>query len=331
MSLELFFDFVTNVAYPSNVTTVIEVKWSLFLFLIGSFLLFLFKYPTIKKFILISSQKDNETVQEDHTTPYDHISEPNLEKIINKLTNNYRIVVAVYGVLLSFVVSDILITKEPNWSIIIWTGWIIGFTVRIGAISITLSDVLENRKNNESLVSIARYVYGSKNFLKHILIILIPLIALLPATAISSVSTKSIETQIDVFGIAGGIIGIAFFLYLITKIKEFQTVDGPKVLYVLILSFIFIGAISHGASSPLQPVTVLFFDNSVSMPLIFDGFRYVSGIFGALVITIFGKGLLHNLILFVKKLLPKIRSFLKLAFQNTISFWKWAYSNFKSD
>ena len=308
MSLELFFDFVTNVIYPSNINAIIEIKWSLMLFCIGSFLLFLFKYTSIRKFVLISTKKQNYDSQDLQITPYDNLKEETLEKIINKLTNNYRIVVAVYGILLSFVVSDILIKQSPNWSVILWTGWIVGFTVRIGIISINLSDKLETRKNNESLLNIAQYVYGSRNFLKHSLLILIPLIALLPVTTIPSVPLYDnyVLTQFDVFSIAGGIVGIASFIYLITKIEEFQTVEGPKFLYMIYLGFIFIGTILHGSSNPLQYVTVLVFGNTVKIPLIFDGFRYFSGIFGAVMITMFSKGIIHNFIIYFQNLLSKI-------------------------
>jgi|APSaa5957512535_1039671.scaffolds.fasta_scaffold00891_19 hypothetical protein len=314
MNFELFSDFATNIIYPSNITTIIETKWSLMLFFVGTILLFLLKYSKIRKFILISTKKRNGDLKKIQTI-YDNLEEEKLEKIINKLTNNYRIVIAVYGVLLSFVVSDILITKEPNWSIILWTGWIIGFTVRIGVISITLSDKLETKKHDESLLDIAQYVFASKNFLKHILIVLIPLIALLPVTAVpTETSYDNTLTQFNIFSLAGGIIGVAFFIYLITNIEEFQTVEGPKFLYMLILGFIFIGAFLHGTSNPLQPVTILFFGNSEIVPLIFDGFRYISGIFGAVLITIFGKGIIHNFIIFFQKSLPKIKLFFKDVF-----------------
>jgi len=99
-----------------------------------------------------------------------------LEKISHKISDNYRMILPIYGILLAFVVSDKILLVFRSAFFVMWTGMVIALIVRAGGISIELSDVIETK----SLAHTRKKIIAAKKFFSFSLSMLILTVALLP-------------------------------------------------------------------------------------------------------------------------------------------------------
>lgn len=223
-------------------------------------------------------------------TPYEKSTPGDLEKIINKISNNYRIVITIYGVLLAFVVSDKLSSTLSNWSFLIWTGWIIAIIIRAGMHLYELSDIMER---DYQLTYMRRTVFGANQFFKFSLIFFAIGIALLPsfffieAPTIAEIKDLPWNISLSIFSGAFAILLITFVFYLMLWLFSAQFKDGILNLFTYSLMLIGISAVNAFSTiSPLTPVSISLLGQKFLIPSAFyHPFFYTStALFGSTIV-----------------------------------------------
>lgn len=214
-------------------------------------------------------------------TPYDNLNAPDLEKIINKISNNFRIVITIYGVLLAFVVSDKISSSLSNWGFLIWAGWIIAIIIRASMHLYELSDIIER---GWQLTYIRKTVFASNQFFKHSLIFFAIGIALLPSffwvntPTLEEIKNLPWNMSFSIFSGAFAILLITLVFYLLLWIFSAQFEGGKLNLFFYSLLLIGTSALDAASNnSPLTPVLVsivgqkFFIPSAFYLPLSFSG------------------------------------------------------------
>lgn len=219
------------------------------------FLILLFKNERVTKFFLSGKSLVS---QDEIKNPYDAFDEIKLKSILDRLTNNYRILLAVYGILLAFVVSDKISYSLISWNFLIWSGYVLGVIMKAGWNLVDLTDIMERNPNKAS-----RIIFRNKEFFRHTLILLAVAIAFLPAMTLVEQPTKEYfdslpwKHEVSILSGAFGILSIAFLFFMILHLYETDNSQGIFSIYAYpALLFIFGNVSSWGLQSPIQPKLV---------------------------------------------------------------------------
>lgn len=251
-----------------------EIWYQIVLLFVAIIFIILAQHKKIKSF-LVTYLKSTPNKQS-YSTLYDNLTIPQLEKIVKKTSDNYRLLITVYGVLLAFVISGNLELAFSRWSLVIWGGWILAIIVRSGSFAMNLSDILEiyNIECADIKLLVARRVYASQTFLKHALYLLVPAIAFLPVIFFEQknnvVTNFSWSPQVSILSIAVAISGVFFLLYYGgAKIQNFESKINSRDIWFY--TMMLVGQmIANPVSSPLQPVGVTFFGSVFQIPLVIE-------------------------------------------------------------
>ena len=207
------------------------------------------------------------SASEDHTrivkTPYDDLDFNKLENIINRLINNYRILITVYGVLFAFIITTNLDKAFSNWAFIIWIGWTLAIIVKIGTMALDLSDMLEI-SNGKKLIDTARKIYSYKNYVKHALYLLVPAVAFLPILLYEIKPSQEImhfwSQETSVISIAWGIFSVFLLIFwVVLRVSNFIYSRGFESFYLFAIILLVLGALQTQINSPLDPKEIVFF------------------------------------------------------------------------
>jgi hypothetical protein len=240
-----------------------EISYSIILTILGLiFVIFLIKNKKLLNFVkkkggFPDAPKFLKTPYEgpDETT----LDKSNLEKIADRLANNFRILITIYGILLAFIVSDKIETVFSSWPFMLWTGWILGVIIKAGWHLWSMSDLVERKSD---LVEISREIYNQREFFKHMMILLAVAIAFLSMIVFlnhDSFDTKTISWSPSVTAISGafGILATTFLFFMILHLFKFVELNGSITIYMYVFT-LFIMSLPVGAThnSPLQPVLI---------------------------------------------------------------------------
>lgn len=188
-----------------------------------------------------------------------------IERITTKLSNNYRITIAVHGILLAFVVSSgKILLVFSSWYFVVWCGLILAIIVRSGRFSLELSDIMETKGPKEAL----RKCYSAKKFFNTSLVLLIISVALLPTIFILDESITS-QSQLEPtfylsilsssFSIA---VSFALFYFVTFRYSDFDYSYGEKNMVGLTLLIIGLGALLYSIS-PTESLNLTMADGSI--------------------------------------------------------------------
>ncbi len=198
--------------------------------------------------------------------PYPDVKEVrDFEKMVNNVNNNYRILAAVYGIMLGFVVSEKIIFVLSSWYFVLWCGMILGIIVRLGNISLTLSELVETTSEHDK---IKRKINSANKFFKAALFLLIPTIALLPGFFMLGEAPTYTNVDFPHFalyvGLSGAVIFSSFiyFYSLAFNMSDLENKKGDRVLYYITFMGIVLGTLVY-AISPITPI-----------PIFLDGIKY---------------------------------------------------------
>lgn len=242
---------------------------------VGIFLIVLYKKHS---FFRGKNEKYGLGGSEDHfivsKTKYDKFDIPKLEKIVNRLINNYRILTTIYAVLFTFVISTNLDKAFSNWAFIIWTGWTLAIIVRTGVTSLELTDILEITDEKTELKQTARKIFAYKEYVRHALYLLVPAVAFLPIllfeTKISEDMMNYWAQEASVLSVAWGIFGMFIFVYwFAVRVSDFIYTRGAESFYIFAIILLVFGALQLGANSPIEPKSIVFFGIEESIPNVF--------------------------------------------------------------
>ena len=196
-------------------------------------------------------------------TPYENLDQPRLDKyslnnILNRISNNYRILVTIYGILLAFVVSDKISLIFSSWGFMLWTGWVLAVIIKAGWHLWEMSDLME-RKND--LIEISREVYNQKEFFKHMMILLVIAIAFLPSVVYLhedsfDLSTLPWSTSVTALTATLGILGMTFLFFFILHMFKFVEESGSLLVYAYVGTLFLLYFLSGFNDSPLEPQLV---------------------------------------------------------------------------
>lgn len=192
-------------------------------------------------------------------TKYDNLDITKLEKIVNKLINNYRILTTVYAVLFTFIISTNLDKSFSNWAFIIWSGWTLAIIVRTGVTSLELADILEITDEKTPIEQTARKIYAFNAYVKHALYLLVPAVAFLPVLFFGTKITDDLMSYWDqdviILSLAWGILGMFIFVYwFVVRVSQFIYTRGSEGFYLFAIILLVFGALQLGASSPIEPI-----------------------------------------------------------------------------
>jgi hypothetical protein len=193
-------------------------------------------------------------------TPYEYLDQSRLDKtslnnIVNRLSNNYRILVTIYGILLAFVVSDKISLIFSSWAFMIWTGWVLGVIIKASWHLWEMSDLIE-RKND--LIEISRDVYNQKEFFKHMMILLVVAIAFLPPVIYlhnDSVSPDTFPWRESITALTAtfGVLAMTFLFFMLLHLFKFVDESGSMPIYAYVGTLFLLYFISGFNDSPLEP------------------------------------------------------------------------------
>ncbi len=205
--------------------------------------------------------------------PYEDLNMSQLTNIAERVTSNIRIVVGVYGVLLSFMVTTNLQIAFSSWIFALWTGWTLAIMIRAGNFASSIIDI-EVIKSEELA---AHKVFAAREFSKHAIYLLVIAIAFTPVFFLTphDESVKKWEhwgIQYSLIAEALAIGGSwAAFYFLIFARKEFSIGQIPMAAYSLGILALGLNAAFFVNASPLDIVTAQAFGSGVfEIPAIFE-------------------------------------------------------------
>lgn len=206
-------------------------------------------------------------------TPYDKLEKDELKQIISNLNNQYRVLITVFGILLTFIISDKISFALFSWNFIIWVGWILGVIVKSTWNMIGLSDIIERKL---SLEDIRFESYKNKQLIKHSFVILVFGIAFLPSFMfLESPSEDKLnnlpwDKSVSILSGAIGIISITFAFAWILGLAPNNVKQNIRLMYLSVILLFLFGSISSWSTlSPIEPKLVtLGADITFKMPQI---------------------------------------------------------------
>src|SRR4029077_1298702 len=153
-----------------------EIFLPIILSIIGiSFIVLLRKIEFLSKYLHLSL--GDKSTEKSIITPYDKLDRVSLEKIVDKLSSSFTILITIYGLLFTFIISQHFGLIFTHWTVISWTGWILAIIVRSASTALELSDIVERSSmDNKLLLKTARKIYAIKMYYKHTIFLLIPAI-----------------------------------------------------------------------------------------------------------------------------------------------------------
>ena len=203
-----------------------------------------------------------------------------LEKILQKITNNFRILITIHGILLGFIVtSQKIILVFSSWYFVIWAGLILATIIRGARLSIELSDVLEVNGNDAA----RRKIFAAKKFYTTSLILLIINVALLPSIFLLPENPDyriqlGNEFHLSVASAATAIAAaFLLFYFVVFNVSDLNYSFGTFEMIAMVMMILVLGSLLY-AVSPTQKVFVGFDKEIQTLPFIF----VVIPIFGGL-------------------------------------------------
>lgn len=213
--------------------------------------------------------------------PYSNLNKEQLQKIIEKMTTSFSIVLVIYGVLLTFMITGPLF-NIVSWYFIIWLGWILAIIVRGGQILASLFDA------NETESETIRIIHDGKQFFTASLYLLVISIAFLPTfsfidndeLANNKLQNEELETNfariITSISIA---IGGSFITFYLTLFRKFWFANISGYVISILFGIMLLGMASVLAFKPSLPsdlVSITLFNLNFLIPSVF----HVAAIFG---------------------------------------------------
>lgn len=210
-----------------------------------------------------NSEKEKKEYKE---TLYDNLDFDELDKKAEKLNHIYQILVIIYAVLLTFIITEKISLALTNWYFVIWCGWVLALLVRIGTTMFTLFDL--SKKN--SITKNRHNVFAAREFFRHALFLLIPSVAFLPTFFFQPVPTEQTlhnfpwDDGTSFFSAGIAIAALFFVFYQVPlKIQDFAKKDSGKSMWVVVILLIVSGVfVAASNTSPLQPIPVTLFNST---------------------------------------------------------------------
>ena len=219
---------------------------------------------------------------------YQNLSESELKQVVSSMQIGYPALLALYGILLAFMVSDKISYALSSWHFVLWCGWILAIIVRIGIVLVSLFDVSQSGR-----LHLARTIYDAKQFFKIVVILIVPTVAFLPmlhfAKSPDSINVNSLQWGVGLSTVSTALaIVFAFLLFFFPAFrpqvfaKKSGLFDVMLMLGLLMSASLFMPV----ESSPLDPVEFTSFDNhSFNLPSAFNFLGFLGMMFFILVIT----------------------------------------------
>lgn len=209
-------------------------------------------------------------------TPYENLDENALQKIVDKLSRNYGILITIYGLLFAFIISQNFQHVFSRWTVIVWIGCVLAIIVRSANIALSLTDVIEKGKTMDH---VAKTVYSYNQYFKHTSFLLIIIIAFspiifLPISDQHESDFKIWDPQISVVTIALGIMAVSFAGYHFSDADDFLRPGVPK-LYFFVLSIVISESLSHINAAPLVAMPVSWLGTPLQIPQLLWLFLWV--------------------------------------------------------
>lgn len=260
-------DKVTTEIVPE---TAIDITYAVIMSIIACVVFIsLWKYPPLKKYDNLGAKKWGG--MESTKTPYDNFDEQKLQDVTNKLSGYYRMLIGIFGILLAFIIADKIILSLVNIGMILWTSWVLAIIIRMGSISLRMSDLFEIDYN---LTYRRRNVYAYREFFKTSLIFLIVSVVLVPSFFVLPIPTDDYldslpwTPSISLLIISAIIAGMTVVFHTFIMIFS-GGIKGTKIwLYGLPVPYIIMAVVGMFAGSPLEPVFVSFVNFDTHIPSI---------------------------------------------------------------
>lgn len=278
----------------------VDITLFIFIFTAGIILMLLYRYLP---FFSGKNEKYRIAGYESHSivskTKYDDFNIEKLEKITNRLINNYRILISIYAVLFAFIISTNLDKAFSNWAFIIWTGWTLAIIVRTGITSLELTDIIEIA-DEKNLQETARKIFAFNTYVKHALYLLVPAVAFLPILFFEITVTDDMmsywDQQTAVLSIAWGIFGMFVIVYLFAiRVSTFIYSRGSESFYIFTILLVVLGALQLGANSPIEPKSIMFLGITESIPAVLFLTSQIGYYGGVIAFMIIGRFLIEML------------------------------------
>ena len=204
-------------------------------------------------------------------TPYDAFDEGTLQKIVDKLSRNFGILVTIYGFLFTFIISQNFQHVFSKWTVILWAGWVLAIIVKNANVALDLTDIVELAKKNNNSAYAAKKIYAYNRYFRHATFLLILAVAFSPVVFVPLSGNHDSDfafwqpPSIAIVTIAIGISGVAFLGYYYSDVWDFLRPGIPS-MYFFATSIVISQAISHIATSPLDIVKVVVFGTKSDIP-----------------------------------------------------------------
>jgi len=192
---------------------------------------------------------------------YQNVSKPDLDSIINKISNNLIVLISIYGILLAFIISNNLTLSLESWAFTVWTGLILGIILRAAVHINRLSDATYLQTEVA-----ARYASEAKRFFKHAIYFFVLVVALTPSFSLIPSKIGPDHQNSYVFwgeslaliSAAVAIIALTVFFYYLTSLLRNKEISTIYLYLIFALSF---ASIFYLKTSPLDPINISVFHN----------------------------------------------------------------------
>lgn len=205
-------------------------------------------------------------------TPYDNFELEQLQKIVDKLSRNFTILITIYGFLFVFIISQNFQHVSYSWTVIIWSGWVLAIIVRTANIALSLTDILETSEINKTVKIAASMIYAYNRYYKHTTYLLVFAVAFSPAVFLSVDEQhhndfKLWSPQISILTIALGIISVFLVMYYYAQVTDLVRPGVPNIYFMSVFLLV-TESLSSISSAPLSSVSVILLGYQFTIPLI---------------------------------------------------------------
>lgn len=191
-------------------------------------------------------------------TPYNNLTEGEIDRIISNVIGVLTVVGATYGVLFALVASEKASMAFSSWAFVIWCGWVLALLMRICSCgSLLLGDYYrwDREKRKEIL-------YGISRFSKHSAYLLVPTASFVPLFAtMKAISLDEIVTtypwgqDMSLFLGVLSIAAVAIFFYAFVLALGKLTKRHYADIYMYVVPILWGLGLASVSLSPLAPVT----------------------------------------------------------------------------
>ncbi|MBI1828787.1 MAG: hypothetical protein HY222_06240 [Thaumarchaeota archaeon] len=233
------------------------------------------------------------TVKPFSPTPYDTFNLETLQRIVDKLSRNFTILITIYGFLFVFIISQNFQHVSYSWPVIIWSGWVLAIIVRSANIALVLTDTLERAQVNGTIRIAASMIYAYNRYYKHATYLLVFAVAFSPAVFLPlneqhRADTELWGSQISIPIIALGIIGVSLAAYYFAEVRDLIKPTGIPNIYFMSIFLLAIEPLSYISATPLSKMNVILLGYQFAIPqllwvVLFAGWWYLSAAIGIMI------------------------------------------------